>query len=202
MCVVVWHSAWTLNRDFKPQLWEGLQSSTPEKPPLFCASELFSFTFSLISPSKRIGLSGFVLFVWHLCSFKQLLFVIFLQLSLRLSCAINRDYLLPKETKQEVNRFVLTVLPGYFTLLSYASLLRHFVFFIMESKSEGRRGHAGEVMSQIAMNFQICIFVQRDPPLLLISPSPTLFAFFLPLCRMYSQWIPRHLQAKLFLWWN
>lgn len=115
-----------------------------------------------------MGLSGFVLFVWHLCSFKQLLFVIFLQLSLRLSCAINRDYLLPKETKQEVNRFVPTVLPGYFTLLSYASLLQHFVFFIMESKSEGGRGHAGEVMSQIAMNFQICIFVQRDPPLLLI----------------------------------
>lgn len=52
----------------------------------------------------------------------------------------------------------------------------------MESdrKSEGRRGHAGKVMSQIAIYFQTRIFVQRDPPLLpLISPSPTLSLSFI-----------------------
>lgn len=67
---------------------------------------------------------------------------------------------------------------------SYATLLWHFAFikkYTKESdgKCGGERGHAEKVMSQTAMNFKICIFVQRDPPLLsLISHSPTLQILF------------------------
>lgn len=39
-------------------------------------------------------------------------------------------------------------------------------------------GHAGYVMSPNLVNFQICIFVQRDPPLLIYFSSAHCSAFF------------------------
>lgn len=163
---------------------------------LSCFPSLLSL---LYLPVKEEDGLVFVLFVWHHCSFKQLTAITQRNDTLSVFCfvihlsaafiktfqhSIDRDDLLQRQTNKARSRlfFVPTVLPGYFIPLGYAALLWHFVFFIMESdrKSEGRRGHAGKVMSQIAIYFQTCIFVQRDPPLLpLISPSPTLSLSFI-----------------------
>lgn len=64
--------------------------------------------------------------------------------------------------------FAPTVMPGYYQDSSQLSYSFNKKYYTKDSdrKSGGNRGHAGKVLSQVDMNFQICIFVQWDPPLL------------------------------------